>query len=183
MPSIPQRSGKNIWQSYRARFETIYPKLGPYHRALKYVFYRLWLKVAHYATFDDLSAAGIDVWRIDDGVLEFQPTGGNVPAYWKKCQNSISPAVATLHECKLYENGAVLLPDGKYCLHESSFMDENWRFEISNRKGVKYCDQNTNDILINRVMPCNRVRGRCFSTRSYYCLNFGHFIHDDLSRI
>ena len=183
MPPIFQLHGKNIWKSYRARFETIYPKLNPYHRAIKYAFYRLWLKVVHYATFDDLSASGIDIRRIDDGVLTFQPTNGNVPTYWKNAQNSISPAVATLHNCKLYENGAALLPDGKYCLHESSFMDENWRFEITNRKGVKYCDPNSNDILINRAMPCTRVRGRCFSTRSYYCENMGHFIHDDLSRI
>lgn len=181
--SKAERTPGNIWESYRSQFDTIHSNLNRYHRALKFAHDRLCLKIAKYATFDHLKAAGVDVRQIDDGTIGFKPKGENLPNCWVKPQNSITPKIATIQDALLNKkNGAVLLPNGFYTVYDTSFFSGDWRI-MTRRGGVKFFDPKSNDVLIRRTTLCKRIHGRCFSTLSNYFNNMGHFIHDNLSRI
>lgn len=133
-------------------------------------------------TLDALSAAGYAVERIEDGATALDPVPGKVPDNWNHPQQVIVPQVATLKNGTLFQDGSVLLPDGHYCYYDATFNLEPWR-ERHNRSVMRFIDPDSDDALIRPHARSMTVTGRCFSTLSNTTHNYGHFIHDVLSRI
>ena len=139
-----------------------------------------------HAMFDQLSAAGYDVRKIEDGAvpLEIEMQGPNeMPQAWKRPQPVIAPAVATLQSAMLFEDGSALTPDGHYCFFDPSFGRPDWRKYHHPKKIFRVIDPELDDALIRIPSRSMNVAGRCFSTLTNNSFNFGHFIHDVLSRI
>ena len=146
---------------------------------------------AFHVGFDDLSAAGYDVQIIDDGaiVTEFENSVlDDLPGNWnwkrKHPQSVIVPKVAILPNAMLFKDGSALLPDGSYCFFDVAFCSERdgWA-ERHGQRILCSIDRETEGAYVRSNMPNIYVTGRCFSTRTYTFRNFGHFIHDVLSRI
>ena len=140
-----------------------------------------------HATFELLSANGYDVQTVEDGSspLEFGASVPNdMPDCWKTHQPTIVPKVATLRDAKLFEDGSALLPDGHYCYTDTSFgREEDWREKHVPRKVFRRIDQEHDDALIRLPSRSVSVSGRCFSTLSNHHENYGHFIHDVMTRV
>ena len=139
--------------------------------------------------FEDLSAAGYDVEIFHDGAgwAEFEKTAVNgLPGNWnrKGRQAVIIPKIAKLRDATLLMDGSALLPDGRYCYFDISFSSERdeWIKEHSHRI-LCSIDPETDGAKVRSNMPSFEVSGRCFTTRINNPRNFGHFIHDGLSRI
>ena len=144
------------------------------------------LSVCHVG-FDDLSAAGYNVEIIHDGAraTEFEKAALNdLPGNWKGQQPVIVPKVATLPDAMLFMDGSALLPDGRYCHFDVSFSSERdeWLKQHSQRI-LCSIDPETDGANVRSNMPSFDVSGRCFTTRINNPKNFGHFVHDGLSRI
>ena len=139
-----------------------------------------------HATFEQLSAAGYEVRTIEDGSapLDLGASGPNdMPDHWKAHQPTIVPKIATLPEAKLFEDGSALLPDRHYCYTDTSFGREDWRKNHVPRMVFRRIDPELDDALIKLPSRSVSVSGRCFSTLSNHHKNYGHFIHDMMSRI
>ena len=139
-----------------------------------------------HATFEQLLEAGYDIRTIEDSSspLDLGASGPNdMPDHWKTHQPTIVPKIATLPEAKLFEDGSALLPDRHYCYTDTSFGREDWRKNHVPRMVFRRIDQELDDALIKLPSRCVSVSGRCFSTLSNHHKNYGHFIHDMMSRI
>ena len=140
--------------------------------------------VSH-ASFNDLSAAGYDVQVIDDhaSVPEHEKASlCDLPINWKCPQPVLKPKVAMLRDAILFGDGSVLLSDGRYIYFDIIFSSEEWRKSQSHRR-LCSIDPTTEGALVRPDMPSMEVSGSCFSARSNNSRNFGHFVHDMLSRI
>ena len=138
-----------------------------------------------HAMFEQLSNAGYDVEFIEDGAVPLDLEASHrheMPVDWKRPQQVAEPKVATLKNAELLPYGAAILPDGLFCYSDSSFRQKNWRISFPNR--FRFADAKTDDgTVIMSHENVMAVSGRCFSTRSNISHNFGHFVHDVLTRI
>ena len=147
---------------------------------------------AYHVGFDDLSAAGYEVQIFDDGarVAEFENTTLDcLPGNWNwKCKRPpiavIVPKIAILPDALLFKDGSALLPDGSFCFFDVAFSSERegWA-EFHAERILCSIDRETEGAQVRSNLPNMDVTGRCFSTRTYTFRNFGHFVHDVLSRI
>lgn len=154
---------------------------------------RMKLRHVCHATFAQLYSAGYDVRSFDDGALQFEPeklTRRELPEQWKVPQTAFAPKVATLRDALLFSNGLAVLPDcggggGRYCFSDSTLADLKWPIPhgFNPRGEFIFADHVTDSMLIKRSIPVIDIPGRCFSSCSARTENFGHFVHDDLSRI
>jgi capsular polysaccharide biosynthesis protein len=138
-----------------------------------------------HATFAQLANAGHKITAINEKTAAFEAahnTTRPLPQNWKGPQQTIIPQVATLAQAKLFHDGSVLLPDGLYAYHDATFNIEPWRSR-HNRSVMRYIDEHCDDALIQPHRKSVAIEGRCFSTLSNTTHNYGHFIHDVLSRI
>ena len=138
-----------------------------------------------HASFYDLSAAGYDVRIIDDraSMPEHEKASlRDLPNHWKRPQTVLKPKVATLRDAMVFRDGSVLLPDGRYCHFDTSFSSEEWRKSESHRI-LCSIDPATEGAFVRPNMPGMEVSGSCFSLRGTNVRNFGHFVHDILSKI
>jgi capsular polysaccharide biosynthesis protein len=138
-----------------------------------------------HATFAQLASAGYDVTTVDEDAPDFKATNHTkrpLPQNWKNPQATITPKVATLAQAKLFHDGSVLLPDGLYSYYDATFNIEPWRTR-HNRSVLRYIDEHHDDALIQQHKKSMLIEGRCFSALSNTTHNYGHFIHDVLSRI
>lgn len=138
-----------------------------------------------HATFEQLSDAGYEVEFIEDGAVPLdrdESLRREIPESWKRSQQVAKPKVATLKNAKLLPYGAAILPDGLFCYSDSSFGQKNWRRSFPSRFsfGDGETDEGTVKMSHERVAA---VSGRCFSTLCNTWRNFGHFVHDVLTRI
>lgn len=140
--------------------------------------------VSH-STFEQLSAAGYDVRIVDDGAVPLDLNGSglhDMPESWMRGQPVVTPKVATLKNAELLTDGSAILPDGRFCYSDPTFSPPKWRTAF--RKKFSFADARTDDGAVflthENVMA---VPGRCFSTLTNISFNFGHFVHDVLSRI
>ena len=194
-----------IWKSYRAQYSVDEHRiLRPFpaiRTALKHVFGRLELRHVRHATFEQLSSAGYDVRTFDDGAMPIEPketAQGNLPESWKRQLPVIKPKIATLRDAVLFMDGAALLPDGRFCPYETSWdpmlrsgSRGFWNTETRRKRKLyphhrgqmQFIDPITDSVLIRRHLRSIEIPGRCFSMRSCFYWNFGHFIHDNLARI
>ena len=168
--------------------------MSPLGRSLMNAVSRLMLRHVHHSTFEQLSSAGYDIRTFDDGAEPLEPSKvarRDLPEHWKIPQPVIVPKIATLRDTVLFWEGSALLPDGRYCFSDTAYIKENWRRpkKFDQQWGIfLYANPETDAALIRRHMRCIDVQGRCFSTRSltrynHDIWNFGHFVHDVLSRI
>lgn len=138
-----------------------------------------------HVSFDELQCDGFDIVRIDDGVDSID-LSASVPSEmsnkWKNPIPVIAPAIARLHGSTLLEDGSVLIPGGRYCLAEPTFTTPGW-YKRRNRPTLRWMDPVSCKGLL--YMPERRIaiQGRCFSARHSHPGNFGHFVHDVLTRI
>ena len=142
------------------------------------------LPVSH-ASFDDLSAAGYDVQVINDhaSVPQHEKASlGDLPINWKRTQPVLKPKVATLRDAMLFADGAALLSDGRYVYFDPIFTSQDLRRSQSHQL-LCSIDPTTEGALVRPDIPSIEVSGSCFSARSTNPQNFGHFVHDMLSRI
>lgn len=158
---------------------------------MMHVIARRELRRVKHATFEQLSSAGYDVQTYDDGAapLDLEKCcRGTPPKNWISPQPVLSPKMAILQDAVLYMDGSALLPDGRYCHSDIHCIDEQrWReLQPDTYKMLRIVDPVTDDALIRRrhLQSPIRIPGRCFSTRhGNELVNFGHFVHDVLSRI
>lgn len=142
------------------------------------------IPVSH-ASFYDLSAAGYDVRIIDDraSMPEHEKASlRDLPIHWKRPQPVLKPKVAMLRDAIVFRDGSALLPDGCYCHFDTIFSSEEWRKSESHRR-LCSIDPSTEGALVRPNMPGMEVSGSCFSLRGTNLRNFGHFVHDILSKI
>lgn len=138
-----------------------------------------------HASFYDLSAAGYDVRIIDDraSMPEHEKASlRDLPNNWKRPQTVLKPKVATLRNAMVFRDGSALLPDGRYCHFDTIFSSEEWRKSESHRI-LCSIDPAIEGAYVRPNMPGMEVSGSCFSLRWAKKSNFGHFVHDVLSRI
>ena len=140
---------------------------------------------ARHATFEQLSAAGHDVRTFEDGAVPLDLEESRLhamPEGWKRSQPVVPPKVATLMDAELLPNGSAFLPDGRYCYYDPTFNPENWKTCLPAR--YKFADPDCDDVTVfvyaENVME---IPGRCFSALCNTSRNFGHFVHDVLTRI
>lgn len=140
---------------------------------------------AQHATFAQLASAGHDVTTVDEKAPAFEAakhTKRPIPQNWKGPQSTIVPQVATVSDAQLFHDGSALLPDGLYAYFDATFNIDPWRTR-HNRSVLRYIDDTSDDALILPHKRSMRVEGRCFSALSNTTHNYGHFIHDVLSRV
>ena len=94
----------------------------------------------------------------------------------------IQPRAAIISGGTLFHEGSFLTPDGHYCYSESTFNIAPWQ-QRHHRAVLRHLDEETEEGLIRPYPRTMAVSGRCFSTLSNTTHNYGHFIHDVLSRI
>ena len=180
---------RNAWRSHRANLSR-HSDLPVLFRTLKRATARLKLPLVGHATFEQLFSAGYDVRTFDDGAMPLEPekiVRGVLPERWKNPQSVITPKIATLKDAVLFASGMALLPDGRYCHSDTSFTGER-RLKTSHNFHARsgkffYADPETVSTLTRNRMRCVDIPGRCFSTLAGIPRNFGHFVHDVLSRI
>ena len=177
----------NIWKAYRDQLLIDEPQTFLVLNALKQVFAHLELRLVRHATFDQLSSAGYNIRIFDDGVVPLDPekaASGNLPKNWKSAQPVVTPKIATLRNAVLFMDGTALLPDGRFCFFDTLCYPKRWRRLYQRyRRTLRFVGPATDSALIRRHLRKIKVPGRCFSARSVSSWNFGHFVHDILSRI
>ena len=179
----------SVWRSNCANLSW-HSDLPPLLRAMKRAAARFGLRLVRHATFDQLFSAGYDVQTFDDGAMPLGPekiVRGVLPDGWKIPQSVIMPKIATLRDAVVFSIGLVLLPDGRYCFSDTRFAGEGYLKsprKFFARKGMFFhADPKTISTLTQHRMRCIDIPGRCFSTIAGKKGNFGHFVHDVLSRI
>lgn len=184
--SARNRAGRsNIWKAYREEYSKK-KDISSFEKTLMSGFARLNLRHVRLSSFGQLSSAGYDVDTFDDGAAPLEPENvphGNLPGIWKCRQPVLTPKVATLRNAVLFDDGAVLLHDGRICFSTRYFDLDNHKPPHGPRKTLRFVDPATDSALIRRKFRCMEVYGRCFSTRSRFPRNFGHFVKDVLTRI
>ena len=143
------------------------------------------LRYVRHATFEQLSRADYDVRTYDDGAVPLKPEKATRRLGPVKIQQPVvTPKVAVLRDVLLFDKNLALLPDGRYCYYDTKFSYAKTR-NCGNlgRSAVVHVDDATDSMLIRRHHPCTELSGRYFSILSEHSMNFGHFVHDVLSRI
>ena len=185
---VAEGKSKSVWRSYREQIE-IYHRNSPLLSALKLAVARFELKQVRHATFEQLSSAGYDVQFIEDGATPLNPveaTRRGLPERWRAPQPVVAPKVATLRNAILFMDGSALLPDGRFNYFDITVPapGQRWRrLYTRSHRTMRFIGKHSENALIRRKFRSIDVPGRCFSTRSDYSRNFGHFVHDVLSRI
>ena len=192
-PSIgTERTFASVWREYRAESTKIFrhSSLPIIPRALINAAARLKLRHVRHVTFEQLTSTGHNIQTFNDGAEPLKPEKlalRSLPEKWNVPQPVIVPKIATLRGAVLFIDGSALLPDGRYCYFDTNFCGSgNWYQprDFDQRSRIFfYADPVTDSALIRRHLRCIDVPGRCFSTRGRNFWNFGHFVHDELSRI
>ena len=140
-----------------------------------------------HATFEDLSEYGYSILSVDDDASPLQMNESMLHGMlddWKQPEPIIVPKVAILKNAVLFRDGSALLPDGLYCSYDPGFVTEPWRARYKRRLSVmRFIAPNSNYALIQSPPHRMAVQGRCFAALHNCSNNYGHFIHDVLSRI
>lgn len=142
-----------------------------------------------HATFDELAQAGYSIQTVDDGATPLQMNDSMLHGMlddWKLPEPVIVPRVAMLKGATLFRDGSALLPDELYCNYDPGFcVAEPWRerYKLHNLSVMHFIDRKYNDALIKLPPHSMAVPGRCFAALHNCSNNFGHFMHDVLSRI
>ena len=147
------------------------------------------LRRVRFATFESLHADGYDVQFFEDGATPLalnRYTGHNIPENWKRNIPTIVPKIATLRDSSLLMDGSAILRNGLYCFFDPVFTEPAWMQNAHQHRAIQSIDIETDEAVISefpRGGDAISVSGRCFSARFNRPENFGHFIHDVLSRI
>lgn len=149
---------------------------------------RFGLRHVCHATFDELSEAGYTVQTVDDGAIPLQMNESmlhGMPDDWMQAESVIVPKVAILKNATLFHDGSALLPDGIYCNYDPGFriVSSRKHYRRHNRSVMHFIDSKYNDALINPHPNSMTMKGRCFAALHNCSNNYGHFIHDVLTRI
>lgn len=140
-----------------------------------------------HATFDELSEAGYTVQTVDDGAIPLQMNESmllGMPDNWMQAEPVIVPKVAILKNATLFHDGSALLPDGLYCNYDPGFrIASRVNYRRHNLSVMHYIDPKHNDALIKPHPKSIAIEGRCFAALHNCSNNYGHFIHDVLTRI
>ena len=177
----------SIWLSYFGNRLFGHSSISPLRRAMNCVAAPFELRHVRHVTFEQLSTAGDDVRTFDDGAVPLEP--GKVPEWpqpWKFEKRVVMPKVAVLRDVTLFDSGLALLPDGRYC-----YFDTKWGRAKMHGCGLPgergevfiHAHHATDSMLIRRHLYSTDMPGRYFSMLSSHPRNFGHFVHDVLSRI
>ena len=172
----------SIWRSYCASLSA--------HSGMPVNFAEACSKLRHvrHATFGQLSSAGYDVRTYDDGAVPLKPEmDAGLSGFGDFQKPVVVPQIARLRDVVMFGNSLTLLPDGRYCYFETKFGNYNIP-GCGPGKGIYvHADHSTNSMLIprqlSRHMRCIEMPGRYFSLLCGHYGNFGHFVHDILSRI
>lgn len=197
VPSRENESGKSIRNEYNTaqvtnkRDEAIFPNLDEKSMIESNAAASLALRHVCHATFDELSEAGYSIQSYDDGAMPLQINESmlhGMPDEWKKPEEVIVPKVATLKDVTVFADGSALLPNGLYCHFDSSFhryCSDQWHktYQRWGRSRMHFLHPEYNDALIMPHPNSIAISGRCFAALHNYSDNFGHFVHDILSRI
>ncbi|MEO1493926.1 MAG: glycosyltransferase 61 family protein [Pseudomonadota bacterium] len=143
------------------------------------------LRHVKHATFAELEAAGHRIERFDDGAkpLDIQPRKMRAcPKNWATKQALIQAEAAILPHATLFHEGSVLTADGLFNHDAQTFNIHPWTTR-HHRAVLRHIDEDTGDCLIRPYPRKTQIAGRCFSLLSNTTHNYGHFIHDVLSRI
>lgn len=147
------------------------------------------LREVRAVTFEELAKEGYDVQVIEDNSLTFDLQNGSldIPEDWKFLQKVVIPKVATLQSATLFMDGTVFFPDrndrNKTLYFNGSSFNPDTQYINYLRHRDKFVKHAAQRITPHRFNDSMAVSGRCFSTRVNHPNNFGHFIHDTLSRI
>ena len=139
-----------------------------------------------HVTFDDMEAAGRDVRRYDDGAapldLSDKKAHPTLPANWRKPQDLLATRAAVIPNAELFSDGSVAMPGRLYNYYDGAFHLEPWQ-DKHVRSTLHYLDKDTGEALIKASAPREEITGKAFSLITNAASNYGHFIHDVLSRI
>ncbi|WP_082630735.1 glycosyltransferase 61 family protein [Roseovarius atlanticus] len=146
----------------------------------------LTLSHVRHVTFDQMEEAGHDIRRFDDGAAPLDLTDAKaypgLPENWRKPQDLLPTRAAVIKAAQLCADGSVLMPGGSYNYYDGAFHLEPWQ-QRHVRTTLKYLDADTGEALINARGPREEMPGKAFSLITNAAANYGHFIHDVLSRI
>lgn len=143
------------------------------------------LQHVQHADFDALKAAGHRIERFDDGVKPLSLSRLNIktcPKNWRGTYDLIQPQAATVRQARLFIDGSFLTEEGLYSYEAATFNIQPWR-KRHLRAVLRYVDEETDEALIKPTPRSLEVPGRCFSALSSTTHNYGHFVHDVLSRV
>lgn len=143
------------------------------------------LRHVKHATFAELEAAGHRIERFADGAkpLDIRPRKmRNCPENWAAKQALIQAEAAILPHATLFHEGSVLTADGLFNHDAQTFNIRPWTTR-HHRAVLRHIDEDTHECLIRPYPRTTQVAGRCFSLLSNTTHNYGHFIHDVLSRV
>ena len=186
-PATPtKKTLGSIWRKHCAKPGHGHSDMHWLRSVLRNAVARLKYRVVRQISFEQLSSAGYDVQEFDDVCLpprEQEKTAlRNMPKHWKNSQEVAVPGIAKLQDAVLFGNGAVLLPDKRLFI---GGWGKRMPPELRSRyipHGLSACCNNET-ALIQRNFRCIDLPGRCFAAGHKAFWNFGHFIHDMLSRV
>ena len=174
----------SVWRKHCAKSNFGHSDMSPLRRALNNAAARLKYRHVRHIKFNQLSWAGYDVQKFPDVAAAAEPemaTRWNLPEQWKMQKKVFVPRIVKLRDAVLFGNGAALLPDKRFFIGSA---EAGMPPELGSRvKAFVYSDRREDSALIQRHMRCMDLPGRCFTARSRVFWNFGHFVHDILSRI
>ena len=136
----------------------------------------------NHVSFEQLGASGYHVITREDGAKPLRLKKADMPENWARPQPMITPAAVTLPGATLFQDGSALMKDGRYIYYDATFNIEPWRSRHV-RAVMQSIDPETDDALIKPHPRTQQVSGRAFSALTNTAHNYGHFIHDVLSRI
>lgn len=176
-----------IWLSYCANRLFGHSDMSPLRRAMKCIAAPFRLRHVRHVKFDQFSSAEDNVRTFEDGVVSFEP--GKVsgwPQPWRFQKRVLKPRVAVLRDVMLFDCSLALLPDGRYCYFDTKFdRDKKPSCGLPGESGVVFVHAHrvADSMLIRRNLRGIDMPGRYFSMLNSDPRNFGHFVHDVLSRI
>lgn len=146
----------------------------------------LTLSHVRHVTFDEMEETGLDVRRFEDGAepldLSDKKAFPNIPENWRKPQDLLPTRAAWIRNAELFSDGSVLMPGRLYNYYDGAFHLEPWK-EKHVRSTLQYLDDETGEALIKARGPREEISGKAFSLITNAAANYGHFVHDVLSRI
>lgn len=152
------------------------PRSGDSRHALEHV---------KHASLEELDAAGHTVRTLEAALEPLTITAAKMrscPENWTREQPGIQARAAIIEGATLFQEGSFLTPDRLYNYDAQSFNIAPWRTR-HNRTVLRVIDEDTDECLIRPHQRTLDVSGRCFSLLSNTTHNFGHFVHDVLTRI
>lgn len=143
------------------------------------------LEHVKHASLEELDTVGHTVRTLEAALEPLTITAAKMrscPENWTREQPGIQAQAAIVQGATLFQEGSFLTPDGLYNYDAQSFNIAPWRTR-HNRTVLRVIDEDTDECLIRPHQRTLDVSGRCFSLLSNTTHNFGHFIHDVLTRI